>query len=335
MALRLLPNALFSNFGGVLADSYDRRDMLLVLDILSAFIVCFLLLAYQFKSIPAIYFATVCQMTAAAMYEPARSALIPMLIIDERYLKKALTMTGLAWSIMACVGASAGGLVTEYFGINKCFLIDIATYLLSAVFIWRIRGKYTASKPLSGVCEQEMLASISTTDDNLCRSNNTSNNTPHLVSMSEALNMTIDGFNYLRSKPWGSFVFLKGCAGLIYGAAEILNVAYSEKAIATGENGTDINLDGSREKLGMIFASVGVGCFIGPVISEKLTDMDKTTTLEIACLVSYLLMGIGYLGMALIEGFISVCIFSSIRAAGSNMVWIYSTLLLQVRTCFF
>ena len=156
MALRLLPNALFSNIGGVLADSYDRRNILLVLDILSAFIACFFLLAYQLNSIPALYFATVCQMTAAAMHEPARSALIPMLVTNEGYLKKALTLTELTWSIMACVGASTGGLVTEYLGINACFLIDSATYLLSAVFIWRIRGSYVAVHT-SAVCEEAIV----------------------------------------------------------------------------------------------------------------------------------------------------------------------------------
>ncbi|KAL3782140.1 hypothetical protein ACHAWO_007500 [Cyclotella atomus] len=319
VALRLVPNALFSNIGGVLADSYDRRNMLLILDILGAFIALFFILAYQFQSIPGLYATTIFQMTIAAMYEPARSALVPMLISSEGYLKKALTLTGLTWSVMACVGASTGGLVTEYFGIN------IVTYLLSAFFVWRIRGRYIAVKT-SDESTAAMAPTEETTDAAKCSADD---DTTHLISMSEALKMTFDGFTYLKLKPWGAFVFLKGCAGLIYGAAEILNVAFSERNRGTNDTGTVINLEGSSGRLGVIFASVGVGCFIGPIISERLTDMEKPRSLENACLVSYALMAMGYFGLAQIEGFISVCLFSSIRAAGSSIVWIYSSLLLQ------
>jgi hypothetical protein len=233
---------------------------------------------------------------------------------------------------MACVGASTGGLVTEYFGINMCFLIDSVTYLLSAFFVWRIRGSYIAVQT-SDECKQESKAiSSKEEDENTISPNCTPDDTTHFIPMAEALRMTVDGFTYLKLKPWGAFVFLKGCAGLIYGAAEILNVAFSERSNTTDNRGADINLEGSSGRLGVIFASVGIGCFVGPIISEKLTDMDNPSSLEAACLVSYALMAVGYFGLAEIEGFVSVCLFSSIRAAGSSIVWIYSSLLLQVRT---
>jgi predicted MFS family arabinose efflux permease len=301
--------------------------MLLILDILGACIALFFILAYQFQSIPGLYATTIFQMTIAAMYEPARSALVPMLISSEGYLKKALTLTGLTWSVMACVGASTGGLVTEYFGINMCFLIDSVTYLLSAFFVWRIRGGYIAVKT-----SDESTAAMAPTEETTNAAKCSADDSTHLISMSEALKMTFDGFTYLKLKHWGAFVFLKGCAGLIYGAAEILNVAFSERNRGTNDTGTVINLEGSSGRLGVIFASVGVGCFIGPIISERLTDMEKPRSLENACLVSYALMAMGYFGLAQIEGFISVCLSSSIRAAGSSIVWIYSSLLLQVRT---
>jgi hypothetical protein len=297
--------------------------MLLVLDVLGAVTACFFLLAYQVRYIPALYAATVCQMTIAAMYEPCRSAFVPMLITTEAYLKKALTLTGLTWSIMASVGASTGGLFTEYFGINACFVVDSATYLLSACFISRIRGRYLALKRSEG---DEMLVvanAFTDTDTSICALDETS----HLISLSEAMTMTVNGFKYLKSQPWGAFVFLKGCAGLIYGTADILNVAFSERG---EDNDNNVNLDGSSGRLGILFGSVGVGCLIGPIISEKFTDMENASSLEGACLISYLLMAIGYYGLARVEGFVSVCIFTSVRAAGSSIVWIYSSLLLQV-----
>lgn len=321
VALRLLPNTLFSNVGGVLADSYDRRKILFTLDILGAFIACFFLLAYQFKSIPALYAATACQMTVAAIYEPCRSALVPMLITNEGYLKKALTFTGLTWSVMASVGASTGGLATEYFGINACFLIDSATYLLSAGFIWRIRGEYIAIQTSDSANE-----SIQVDEDNMDEPCMSADDNLQPSSFTDFTKMTVDGFSYLKAKPWGAFVFLKGGAALIYGAADVLNVAFSERGSSIDGNA----LEGSSERLGILFAFVGIGCFVGPLITELFTDTENPSSLEGACLASYLSMVFGCWGLAKVQGFIWICIFTSVRAAGSSIIWIYSTLLLQV-----
>ena len=326
VVLRLLPYILFSNIGGVLADSYDRRNILFALSILGSFTAFFFLLAYQLKSLAALYVATFCQMTVAAMYEPARNSLVPMLVTNERYLKKALTLTGLTWSVMASVGASTGGLVTEYAGINACFLIDSATYLLSACFIWMIRGRYIAVST-DEASKEEIASTITIVKDaDLC----IPDNAVQWISLAEAAKMMTDGFTYLRSKSWGALVFLKFCACLVYGSADVLNVAFSERTSTYGDS-NDVALEGSSGRLGILFASVGVGCFVGPVVIEKVTDVEKTTSLEMACIVSYLLLGLGYFGMAGIEGFTSICFFNAVRAAGSSIVWIYSSLLLQVR----
>ena len=47
VSLRLLPNALFTSIGGVLADSYDRKRIMFILDILGAFVALLFLLAYH------------------------------------------------------------------------------------------------------------------------------------------------------------------------------------------------------------------------------------------------------------------------------------------------
>ena len=301
-------------------------------------------------------------MTVAAMYEPARNSLVPMFFTNEKHLKKALTLTGITWSVMASVGASTGGLVTEYVGINACFLIDSATYLSSACFLWMIRGQYVAlptdepskeeiastiitgkdintnvsdntaqliggyvAMPTDEACKDEISSTITAAKDT---DTNIPDNAVQCISLADTLRMMIDGFAYLRSKSWGALVLLKFCACLVYGSADVLNIAFSEKAYG-GSN--DVALDGSSGRFGILLASVGVGCFVGPIVIEKITDMEKTTTLEAACLVSYLLLGLGYFGMACIGGFAPLCFFNAVWAAGSSIIWIYSSLLLQVR----
>ena len=92
--LRLLPNAVFASVGGVLADSYDRRTILFVLDLIGAAIALVYILSYYCESIYGLYFSTFLQMTVAAIYVPSRSAIVPMLVAGEE-LKKANTIIGL------------------------------------------------------------------------------------------------------------------------------------------------------------------------------------------------------------------------------------------------
>jgi len=297
VSLRLLPSGLFSSIGGVLADTYDRKQIMFMLDLVGSLVALLFLLAYHMKSITALYIATTLQMSVAAIYEPSRSAIVSMLVDDEESLKKSITISELAWSVMTSVGSSLGGIATARLGIPACFFIDSVSYFISALLIYNIQGDSFIAKP-------ETKTSLKSNDGFIGR--------------------TVDGFKYVRSKPWGAFVFLKFCAALIYGASDVLNVSFSER----GPDGSS-DMDGSSERLGMLFGAVGVGCFLGPVLVDNFTRMDRVKTIERACIFSFAAMTIGCYGLSSVGSFIWVCLFTSIRSAGSSIVWIQSSLLLQ------
>jgi hypothetical protein len=77
--------------------------------------------------------------------------------------------------------------------------------------------------------------------------------------------MTKEGVAYLGSQSWGAFVLLKFSAALIYGSADVLNVSLSEQG---GDSSSDVNLEDSSKRLGILFAFVGVGCIVGPILIE-------------------------------------------------------------------
>lgn len=250
----------------------------------------------------AMYAATALQMTVAALYEPNRSAIVSQLVVNEEGLKKAITISGLAWSVMTSVGSSVGGFATEYLGIPACFVIDSLSYLLSALFIWRIRGRYNASE----------AAGSSETPSNEGREKS-------LFSASQFTKMVAEGLAYIRSQPWWPFVLFKACAALVYGAADVLNVSFAERVVGSGGDAVATNvMEGSSQRLGMLFAFVGVGCFLGPLIVDRFTRMDDVRSLERACMGSFLLMVIGCYGLSCVEGFMWVCAFTSVRSAGSS-----------------
>ena len=121
VAIRMVPNIIFSSIGGALADSVDRRVAMIALDIIGMFVVLLYLPVLHFRSLPMLYFVVFVQATVAAIYDPIRQAIVPLLVPQEEYLKKATTLAGLAWSLMAAVGASLGGIVASLFGLSVCF----------------------------------------------------------------------------------------------------------------------------------------------------------------------------------------------------------------------
>jgi MFS family permease len=119
--VRLLPNVLLSCFGGTLADAYDRRELMIALDICGAICAMFFLLAYQLDSVLLIYVATLLQQCVAGLYQPSHSAIIPTMVRNDKELKKATTLDGLTWSGMQAFGAAASGFIVAALGSRACF----------------------------------------------------------------------------------------------------------------------------------------------------------------------------------------------------------------------
>jgi MFS family permease len=174
-------------------------------------------------------------------------------------------------------------------------VLDGATFLISAFLLRMIRGDYKASD---------------------------SEKDQHYESPWEQFKgMSRDGAQYLVSSYFGGIVLLKFTISLAYGACDVLNVAFSEM----GDHSEDNN-----KKLGILFALVGIGCLFGPLATEPFTDIERPTTVQLACVMGFFLSAIGYGGWSF-EGapFWSITTFALIRSAGSSIIWINSTLLLQ------
>uniref|UniRef100_A0A7R9W1B8 Major facilitator superfamily (MFS) profile domain-containing protein n=1 Tax=Pseudictyota dubia TaxID=2749911 RepID=A0A7R9W1B8_9STRA len=294
--VRLLPNILLSSVGGALADAVDRRKCLMVLDFSAAAVVLLYSVACWMKSIPLIYLVTFILESMAALSEPNKTALVPLLVPDEEFLKKGMTLSILAWSAMAAVGSSLGGFAVSLLGIQACFAIDSVSFIFSALLLWRIGGTWTVA--------------------------DTKERRDHEPLWSEFVRMTVDGVQYISRSSFAPYVFLKLSAALVFGASDVLNAAFSQ------QSGKDEA--GNSKRLGILFASAGIGCLIGPLVADPVTDMKNPRSLLQACVVSLGFVTIGYFGLAFFAPFISICLFSAVRAAGSAVLWVDSTLILQV-----
>ena len=321
VVVRFLPFFLISPFGGVLADGRDRRHSMILLDIVAGCTVLGFILAKYLQSILCIYIVSFIQWAIAGLYEPCRSSIIPMLVPDRRYLKKAMTLSGILWSTLKAIGSATGGVLVASVGFDGCFIIDSMTYILSAFLLWLIGGNWN---PDGDNDENESSSSKET--NTIKRSQQSLIHTTIIYLWDKIKRMVMDGIRYVYGSFWGSLVLLKATGALIWGAMDVLNVSFAEEG-----SGADNVAVVSSQRLGYIFAFAGIGCLIGPLLADQMTSMEFPYTIQRACVVGIVFGTCGCVAIGLVanKSFWSLLLFTSVRTMGSSAVWIYSSLLLQ------
>ncbi len=157
MVLQILPVAIVGPAAGVVVDRFDRRKIMIAADIVRGVAVLGLLFVRTPETVWFAYVVTATMVSASGFFEPARSATVPAIVGRERLVAANAISTG-TWSAMLAIGASLGGLVAATLGRDAAFIINAASYFLSAVFLWQLRvparaEAVRASAGLKGVVE--------------------------------------------------------------------------------------------------------------------------------------------------------------------------------------
>lgn len=141
---RAIPTIVFALVGGALADTRDRRRVLIVTQALLGGFSAILAIATAtgHASVALIYGVTFLTATASCFDDPARAALIPS-IVPRRHLAQALTLNILTRNIAAVVGPAAGGLAIATVGLSATYWLDAASFaaVIGALLAMRLRPK--------------------------------------------------------------------------------------------------------------------------------------------------------------------------------------------------
>jgi MFS family permease len=126
-----IPRLIFSLVGGVFADVYDRRKMLLVIE--TSLAVCSLVLALTTQlhliNMVVIYVIVLVSASVSAFEFPARQAIIPALVPRDQ-LADAVSLGAVTMQLTFVVGAAAGGFVLAAVGLVNTYLLDVISYLV-------------------------------------------------------------------------------------------------------------------------------------------------------------------------------------------------------------
>ena len=325
VVVKIVPQVFLSHLGGALADKYDRRKIMLALDCIGAVAVLFFLVAIRFESLPIFYVVIGIRATIHSLYEPATKSIVPMIVPEPSSLKRAATINSLAWAFMLVMGGVIAGDSTAYIGVQVCFIIDSVTYFISAMVISSLKGDFavvhrndpTPSIGVFPVIEEGLNAELS--DVRPPRSMYRLRFTCQpLVTFCQMLKELI---LYLHMSGFGGLVFLKASGSLIWGPADILNVSFSHVS------GDEME---TSKRLGYMFSCLGIGYALGPIATNVFTDATHPKTLQLVCVSSFIFMMIGWIGLSQAPTFNGILALTIVRAFGSGIIWLNSTLLLQM-----
>jgi len=138
-AIEIVPLIIFALWGGVLADSIDRRKMVWRCEAGALFFSALLLgnsLLHQ-PSLLLLYFVAAGFSALDGLSGPSFGAMIPRLV-DHQDLPSAMALMALRWQFSAIIGPALAGVIIATSGVKAAYSIDILTYLISVGFILRV-----------------------------------------------------------------------------------------------------------------------------------------------------------------------------------------------------
>ncbi len=137
LALRGIPWVTIGPLAGVIVDRIDRRLVMIVCDLARALLVGLLPFTTEAWQAYTISFASGCFSPA---FRPARLALLPLVAPGPSYLR-AVAVSEVSHQVLHTLGPALGGAVVLAVGTRQAFVLDAATFLVSAALILGVRAR--------------------------------------------------------------------------------------------------------------------------------------------------------------------------------------------------
>jgi MFS family permease len=291
LVARFVPSFFFGPISGVIADRFSRQRIMIVSDLLRAVVVLGFLFVRRPEHLWIIYVLTVFQLGLSTFFEPAKTAAIPS-IVEDRELVAANAISSVTWSAMLTIGAALGGFITGLFGTDVAFVLDAATYLLSAALIASIRLPKRKKRERQKISISQLLG----------------------------IRETIDGIRYVKDRPRVLAALLVKPAWGIGGGILTLLAVFGERIFPVGKD--------AAGGIGVLFAARGIGTAVGPIVARRISG-EGNRRMQASIGIAFLIAGLFYMLFGSATGFIFALVFLGIAHCGGSILWVFSTVILQ------
>lgn len=290
---RFIPPAFLSPMAGVVADRFSRKHVMVACDLLRAIVVLGFLLVRTADDVWLVYVLTFLQMSLAAFFDPAEQASIGG-TVEPHEVVTANTLQGATWSAMLGIGAVAGGLMTAKVGRDASFVVDAASYLLSAFFISRA----VIAKPVQPPPAPTWAGKLGFTD-------------------------LLEGLALVRGRPeLRRVLWVKVGWAISGGAALMLYAVMGTRVFA---------IAGSPEAgVGVLLGMRGVGALVGPLLARRFGG-DKPEFLERAIGWAFLVTAVFWALFAFAPNLPIAAVCLAFAHTGVATQWVFSSSLINLQ----
>lgn len=149
LTVSMVVSALSGPWSGHLGDRFDRRQVMIASDLVGA--ATFVGIAFVHSLVLLIMFAAVAA-AAQSPFGPAAQAMLVTLVPEEQRTWATATRSASA-SAGVFLGGAIGGFLVAAFGGATAFLINAGSFLISAILVSAIKGRFRADRP-EGVADR-------------------------------------------------------------------------------------------------------------------------------------------------------------------------------------
>lgn len=137
---QLLPLLVTALWGGVLADRYDRRKLMVLSQVAFVFGGLFLLLnmLIMHSLLWIVFVASPCLSMFFGIWRPASTGILQQIVVPEDYVSMS-SLLSLVGSTMMVLGPAVGGLLISSFGLKTIFSVIIVIFLVGLLVLFFIR----------------------------------------------------------------------------------------------------------------------------------------------------------------------------------------------------
>jgi MFS family permease len=269
---RHLPLFLFGPLAGVVVDRTDRRRVMIAADVLRAVLALGFLLANTMSALPVVYIVGASLFAVSAFFNAAKRAIIPNLVRGTEELLLANSLSSSTAAATIALGSALGGIAATFLGRNFVFVLNAATFLLSAILIRRIgrekvgSGQWAVDRKDGREDESRETESFKHVEAANIKAKQTANR--QLPTAHFLLQDFREGLGYVRSSQILSAIFIVAAGwGLGNGSARAL---YSIFGARLGES-TVAGLISRPTDFGIsvLFVAMGLGGVLGAPLARR------------------------------------------------------------------
>lgn len=137
---RFLPIIFFSLIGGIMADAFDRKKLMIASQIAMTFFSFLLALATFTRLINPLIIYLLIGLNSAmgALETPARQSIIPHLV-PKKYFMNAIGLSTISWQTAIVLGPSISGFIIAYLGVGSIYIINAFSFIAVIVALILIK----------------------------------------------------------------------------------------------------------------------------------------------------------------------------------------------------